>query len=185
MGGAARDAEFREISRSITGSREAFWEGMWKKTSSLFAVPAIGKSIFMQRPLNGSSEARDETNAARRACFLRDHGPPAPSCVRLVDVLEAQMPNGRSCSLKGKASATNARTGTKEKRRRSVQEDLWGRNASNPSMRTVDPDWRGGCPEYSRRVPLMILLASLGLPALGTSARSPKQHHIVFALIRG
>jgi hypothetical protein len=87
MAGAARDAEFPKISRSIIFSREAFREAMWKKISSLFAVPAIGKSISVLRLPRGSSEERDETNAALRVCFPRGRDPPVPGGARLVDVL--------------------------------------------------------------------------------------------------
>jgi hypothetical protein len=45
MGGGANDAEVPKICRFIMFSRAAFWEGMWKKISSPFAVCAIGKSI--------------------------------------------------------------------------------------------------------------------------------------------
>jgi hypothetical protein len=41
MAGDANDAEVPKISRSITCSREAFWEGMWKKISSPCASIAI------------------------------------------------------------------------------------------------------------------------------------------------
>jgi hypothetical protein len=134
MAGDARDAESPEISRSIIGSREAFWEAMWKKTSSLFAVPAIGKSIYMPRLLSSLSEASDERNDAHRVCFLRDHHSPVPRQVPLVDLVDARLPNGRSCSLGEKASATSARTITKERRRRSVQEDFWGEPPRIPAF---------------------------------------------------
>jgi len=42
--GTANDAEAPKISRFITCSRAAYWEGMWKKISSPFSVPAIGSS---------------------------------------------------------------------------------------------------------------------------------------------
>jgi hypothetical protein len=45
--GGVRDVALPKISRSITSNREAFWEVMWKKTSSLFAMLAVGKFISM------------------------------------------------------------------------------------------------------------------------------------------
>ena len=49
MAGDANDAEVPKISRSITCSREAIWEAMWKKISSPFAARAIGKAISVSR----------------------------------------------------------------------------------------------------------------------------------------
>jgi hypothetical protein len=49
MAGDANDAEVPKISRSITYGRAACWEGMWKKISSRFAVPAIVKSTWVRR----------------------------------------------------------------------------------------------------------------------------------------
>jgi hypothetical protein len=69
---------------------------MWKRISSLFAVSAIGKSIFVPRLPYGSSEARDERNDAHRVFFPRDLSPPVPGRVPLVDWLEARLPGGRS-----------------------------------------------------------------------------------------
>jgi hypothetical protein len=48
--GAANDAEAPSISRSVTCSREACWEGMWKKISSPFVVHATGESISEPTP---------------------------------------------------------------------------------------------------------------------------------------
>jgi hypothetical protein len=69
MAGDAKDAEVPKIFRSITLSRAVFWETMWRKISSLFAVHAIGKSISVPRLSCGLSEARDERNDAHRLCF--------------------------------------------------------------------------------------------------------------------
>jgi hypothetical protein len=54
--------EAPRICRSIIGSREAFREAMWKKTSSRFAMPAIGKSIYVPGHPSGPNEANDERN---------------------------------------------------------------------------------------------------------------------------
>jgi hypothetical protein len=62
MAGDARDAEVPRISRSIIGSREASLKAMWKETSSRFAVPAIGKSIYVPGHPSGPNEANDERN---------------------------------------------------------------------------------------------------------------------------
>ena len=61
MAGDANDAGFPKISMSITCSREAFWEAMWKKISSPFAVSAIGKSMseLKVKIPRGSSEAKN------------------------------------------------------------------------------------------------------------------------------
>jgi hypothetical protein len=48
MAGAADDVEVPKISRFITCSRAAKWEGMWKKISSPFAVCAMRISITGQ-----------------------------------------------------------------------------------------------------------------------------------------
>jgi hypothetical protein len=49
MAGDAKDAERRKISRYITCSREADWETMWKRISSLSAANVIDKSISVPR----------------------------------------------------------------------------------------------------------------------------------------
>ena len=62
MAGDANDAEVPKIFRFIICSREAFWEGMWKRISSPFAVRAIGKSISISSRWRGSRGARDKVN---------------------------------------------------------------------------------------------------------------------------
>ena len=68
MAGDANDVEFPKISMSITCSDEAFWEAMWKKISSPFAVSAIGKSmseLTVKMP-RGSSESKNNLWSTNR-----------------------------------------------------------------------------------------------------------------------
>ncbi len=58
MVGAANDAEVPKVSRSITFSRAAIWEAMWKKISSPFAVHAIGGSISVRNVPRGSGKTK-------------------------------------------------------------------------------------------------------------------------------
>jgi hypothetical protein len=58
MAGAANDAEAPKICRFIICSRAAFWEGMWKKTSSPFAFFAISESISEPKVPRCSSGAK-------------------------------------------------------------------------------------------------------------------------------
>jgi hypothetical protein len=69
MVGDANDAEVPKICRFIICSRAACWEEMWKKTLSLFAVDAIGKSISVPGLLRGRSEEWNERRDAHRVCF--------------------------------------------------------------------------------------------------------------------
>ena len=99
MVGDANDVGVRQICRFIIRSRAACWEGMWKKISSPFAVPAISRSISVPRQLRGQSEEWNERHDAHRACFPPDHGAPVPGRVPLVDMLEARMSDRRSRPL--------------------------------------------------------------------------------------
>src|SRR5271170_5601368 len=99
MVGDANDVGVRQICRFIIRSRAACWEGMWKKISSPFAVPAISRSISVPRQLRGRSEEWNERHDAHRVCFPPDHGAPVPGRVPLVDMLEARMSDRRSRPL--------------------------------------------------------------------------------------
>ena len=49
----ANDVEVPKNFRSISSSREAVWQGMWKRISSPFAVRATGKFISISSQLRG------------------------------------------------------------------------------------------------------------------------------------
>jgi hypothetical protein len=88
MVGDANDAEVAKTCRFIICSRVACWEGMWKKISSPFAVPAIGRFISVPRQLRGRSEELNERHDAHRVCFPPDHDTPVLGRAPLVDYLE-------------------------------------------------------------------------------------------------
>src|SRR5277367_4737325 len=64
---------------------------MWKKISSPFAVPAIGRFTSVPRQLRGRSEELSERRDAHRVYLPPDHGTPVLGSVPLADMLEARM----------------------------------------------------------------------------------------------
>jgi len=85
MAGDAKDAERRKISRFIIFSREADWEATWKKISSLFAVPAIAKSISVPKRPSGPREARDKRNDSHGVRLFGETLRPDLGCAAFKD----------------------------------------------------------------------------------------------------